>query len=169
MNNSDIIEIKIKDYENYTINILGEIKNIKTGRILKYSTDKDGYYKIGLSKNSVQKIYSIHRLIAQHFIPNPENKPFIDHKDNNKKNNSIDNLRWCSSLENNRNVAKKKGLSSIYKGVCFDKKTKKWRVSIRINNTKKYLGLYTIEEEGAKVYDNYIIYHNLQEYFKLNF
>jgi len=169
MKNSDIIEIKqIKDFENYTINILGEIKNIKTGNILKQSIDGKGYYKIKLSQNNIKKTLNIHRLLAQHFIPNPENKAIVDHKDNNIKNNSIDNLRWCSRQQNAQNSVKQKNTSSIYKGVFWSIKNKKWITYLHINK-KIYLGSFTTEEDAGKAYDKYIIEHNLQEYFKLNF
>lgn len=164
----DIIETKIKGFEKYTINIFGEIKNIKTGRILKNTKNSDGYYKTALSQNGVMKYFKIHRLIAQHFLPNPGNKPIVDHKDNDKKNNSIDNLRWSSNQENCRNTVKQKNTSSIYKGVSWYAKSKKWRAQI-CNKTKIRLGYYLTEEEAGKAYDKYIIDHNLQEFLKLNF
>ena len=69
-----------------------------------------GYYALGLedpkstSKNRIQKIHKIHRLLAEYFIPNPDNKPCINHKDGNKLNNSLDNLEWVTISENTKHA-----------------------------------------------------------------
>lgn len=62
-----------------------------------------GYVRCSLSKNGVSKNYCVHKLVAQAFIPNPENKPQVDHIDTNTLNNRVDNLRWVTCLENNNN------------------------------------------------------------------
>jgi hypothetical protein len=59
-----------------------------------------GYLHIKLFKNGVRKYYSIHRIVALNFIPNPENKPQVNHKDGNKSNNTVENLEWVTSKEN---------------------------------------------------------------------
>lgn len=67
------------------------------------SFDQKGYVKVGLSykaKNIKNECHGIHRLVALHFIPNPENKPQVNHKDCNKKNNHVDNLEWVTHSEN---------------------------------------------------------------------
>jgi len=73
----------------------GGLYHVK-GRILKSKLEKDGYYRIGLSKNKIKKYYRINRLVAETFIPNPNNYPVVNHKDENKLNNRVDNLEWCS-------------------------------------------------------------------------
>jgi len=88
----------ILDYENYEVSNLGNVRNKKTGRILK-SYDKGGYAVISLSKTK-GKLYQIHRLVCQAFIPNPENKPQVNHKDKNGLNNNVSNLEWNSHQEN---------------------------------------------------------------------
>lgn len=87
----------IQDYENYEVSNLGNVRNKKTGRILK-SYDKGGYAVIGLSKS---KTFQVHRLVCQAFIPNPENKPQVNHIDKNGLNNNVKNLEWNTVLENN--------------------------------------------------------------------
>lgn len=72
-------------------------------RILTPTISKRGYYTVGLNKNGKTKTMTLHRLIAKAFIPNPENKGYIDHIDTNRLNNDIRNLRWVTSKENANN------------------------------------------------------------------
>ena len=81
-------------------------------KILKIRKNKYGYSSIRLyNENSKQKDFTIHRLVAQAFIPNPENKPCVNHIDGNKMNNHIDNLEWCTHTENSKH-SYDKGLQS---------------------------------------------------------
>jgi len=89
----------ISDYENYEVSNLGNVRNKKTGRVLK-SYNKGGYAVVGLSKTK-GKIFQVHRLVCQAFIPNLENKPQVNHIDKNGLNNNVTNLEWNSVLENN--------------------------------------------------------------------
>jgi len=94
----------------YQISNFGNIKSLSFGaknkkitnkpKILKSSPSNCGYYKIQLYKNGKSKMFYIHRLVAEIFIPNPQNKPQVNHKDGNKSNNHISNLEWCSAKEN---------------------------------------------------------------------
>lgn len=72
-------------------------------RILSPLVSKRGYYVVGLSKNGKTKTHTLHRLIAKAFIPNPENKLYIDHIDTNRLNNDLSNLHWVTSKENSNN------------------------------------------------------------------
>ena len=90
----------------YEVSNWGRVKSlprngtVKYARILKLYTDKDGYLYVVLSKNNKQKLFKIHRLVAEAFIPNPNNLPMINHKDENKQNNNVENLEWCSAKYN---------------------------------------------------------------------
>ena len=90
----------IKNYEGiYQVNVLGEVKNIKFNRILKnVSTGK--YLKVVLFKKGKGKQYLIHRLISEYFIPNPSNKPCINHINGDGLDNRLDNLEWVTHKEN---------------------------------------------------------------------
>lgn len=95
----------IKGYKGlYQISNLGNVKSLKREKLKKdkiikpYNTK--GYLRIGLLKNKVRKGHFIHRLIAQEFIPNPENKPFINHINGITNDNNIKNLEWCTHQEN---------------------------------------------------------------------
>ena len=91
---------EIKDYDGeYYVSNFGRVRN-KTRLLNPYKTQK-GYRGVRLTKNNVVKNYLVHRLVAMAFIDNPNNYPTINHKDENKENNRIDNLEWCSYSYNN--------------------------------------------------------------------
>ena len=78
----------------------GKVRNIKTGRIMSEFISNDGYAFVVLSLNGKKKRFSVHRLVATMFIPNPDNLPEVDHIDRNRSNNSVENLRWVSHRDN---------------------------------------------------------------------
>lgn len=93
--------IPIKNYENkYLIRSDGVVINNKTNRQLKPSKQTNGYLIVSLSKNNIKHTVTIHRLVAEHFIKNPNKYNQINHIDENKNNNSVENLEWCSCQMN---------------------------------------------------------------------
>ena len=89
----------IKNYENYQINNMGIIINKKTGRELK-QYEKKGYMNVSLFKNGKKKNKLVHRLVAETFLENLKNYPQVNHKNENTRDNSVDNLEWCTALYN---------------------------------------------------------------------
>lgn len=85
-----------KIFEDYYATSTGQIYSNKTHTYLKQRISRRGYYIVNLSVKGKCKTYSVHRLIAKAFIPNPNNYPIINHIDGNKLNNNISNLEWCS-------------------------------------------------------------------------
>ena len=84
----------------YQVSNLGRVKSVKRNKILSQKHNWDGYLRIQLWRNNKNKYVSIHRLVAEAFIENPNKKPFINHIDGNKQNNNVDNLEWCTQKEN---------------------------------------------------------------------
>lgn len=97
----------------------------RKGKDCKKILTEDGYYKAGLSKNGVEKRHFIHRLVALHFIENPNNLECVNHKDENKINNCVDNLEWCSREYNNNYGTRNKriGEAESIKTAMIDKNT----------------------------------------------
>lgn len=75
---------------------------IRKGKVLKETVDKDGYLHVSLSKESIQRRFSIHRLVAKHFIPNPQDLPQVNHKNEVVYDNRLENLEWCDCVYNIR-------------------------------------------------------------------
>lgn len=91
----------IYKFPNYKVNEYGDIRNIKKNKLMSVYTKDNGYKFVKLSNNGTSKECRVHRLVAEAFIPNPDNLPFINHKDEDRGNNNVDNLEWCTSSYNN--------------------------------------------------------------------
>lgn len=145
--------VKIKNFENYEISNLVEVRNTKTGNILKPHKNKNGYLQILLRKDGKIKCFYIHRLIAECFIPNPDNLPCINHKDENKLNNNIINLEWCSYKYNANYGTFKERVSKAHKGKSLTKEHRQkmsfshkgqegyWKGKHRSDETKQKISL----------------------------
>lgn len=97
-------EIKdVKGFENYKVTCDGRVWSKLTNRWLIPSVTKDGYLRVKLcyGGNGTYKCKCVHRIVAETYIPNPDNLPQVNHKDENPKNNNVDNLEWCTSQYNN--------------------------------------------------------------------
>lgn len=94
----------IEGYEGlYQVSNLGNVKSLNYGkeRILKPIKNGKGYLQVILCKNGKHKMYQVHRLVATVFLPNPNNLPCVNHKDENSLNNCLYNLEWCTYSYNN--------------------------------------------------------------------
>ena len=136
--------MQVQDYPNYLIHRDGRVQNKKTERFLKPQKYKTGYSFIALSKNKKQKFFLLHRLIAIHYIPNPDNLPIVDHKNQKNTDNRIENLRWCTHSQNSRNCKMQKNNTSGFTGISkeFSKKCKQgyfYRFHVCIDGKQKWI------------------------------
>ena len=144
----------IEGYDNYMVSSFGNVKNVNTGRILKPSVHK-GYLQVNLYVNNSRTLLTIHRLVANAFLPDAENEEqiMIDHINRQPLDNHYLNLRWVSNKQNQQNRTKQQNTSSCYKGVYFNKSSQKWHAHIFINGKNKYLGYFETERDGAIAYN----------------
>lgn len=101
----------------YQISNYGNVRSLKKDAFLMKGGYLKGYKIISLWKNGTGKMFRVHRLVAAAFIPNPENKPCIDHIDGDRTNNHADNLRWVTAKENSNNY----NAPNTYKGKKINK------------------------------------------------
>lgn len=120
----------------YTITEKGEIINNRSGRILKPQPNGKGYLRVHIGGEN----HFVHRLVAERYIPNPENKPQINHKDGNKLNNCVENLEWVTNQEN-RDHAIKNGLHICGEKCRWAKLTQKQVDYIRANKSLNFTQL----------------------------
>ena len=84
----------------YAVTSCGKVWSYKSKKFLKPQVEKNGYLRVGLHKDGQKKVYFIHRLVAEAYIPNPEGLPQVNHKDEVKTNNCLQNLEWCDPKYN---------------------------------------------------------------------
>ena len=170
----------IKNYEGlYKVSNTGKIKSLKRvsthngsysrtilvkEKELKQSITKCGYHAVTLYKNGIRKFKTVHRLVAQEFILNPNNYKEVNHIDLNKSNNNTNNLEWCNREQNINHYYANSNKSSKYKGVSYSKERKKWCAFVDINKKRFSLGRFKTELEAKEYRDNFI--NNLNKQIK---
>lgn len=114
--------VQIKDFPNYRVDRNGNVFNSK-GQCLKHETTNKGYHRVSLcNETEKHKRKSVHRLVAEAFIPNPNNLSQVNHKNENKTDNSVSNLEWCSPSDNLRysGVIEKASVAKFTRIRCMD-------------------------------------------------
>ena len=154
----------ISGYLNYQVSNIGRVRNSKTGKNLKPGCVHGGYEQVNIGRSNPQKI---HRLVAHEFIENPTNLPCVDHIDGCPKNNKISNLRWCNRSQNSMNTVKRKDTTSKYKGVSWDRCSKRWKVQLKLHHRIEFLDKFDSEIDAAKAYNQAAIKY-FGEFAKLN-
>lgn len=154
--------VELEGYENlYWISPTGLIRNHKL--IRKYQMINSGYWSINLTKDGYSRRFTVHRLVAKHFVDNPEGKPFVNHKDGNRLNNNANNLEWVTHTENLKHArdigltvynyptkGKKLSSKSKYFNVSWDKSRNLWLAAIRIEGKNYGQRRFKTEVEAAK-------------------
>jgi len=132
----------IKGYEDYQIYPDGRVWSKKTKKFLKAYDNGHGYLYLKIScKLKIKKSFYIHRLVAEHYIHNPENKKEVDHINRNRSDNTFENLRWISHQDNQLNMGKRKDNTTGHSGICKTKdgtwRYDKWYKKKRLYKTFK--------------------------------
>ena len=135
----------------YKVSETGLIKSFKTNKILKVFNGS-GYDKITLCKNGKTKKYFIHRLIAEHFIPNPDTLPTVNHKNGDKKDNRLFNLEWSSYKQ--QELHKKREIQGNKRGVFTNTGGRTWYSRIKNEDRYQYLGSFSTKEEAEDIFYN---------------
>jgi hypothetical protein len=132
------------------------------GEIKPILNTENGYYRVSLTKDNKRKKTMLHRLIAEQFIPNPNNYKNVDHINGIKTDNRIENLRWCSQADNTRfeNHKLRKNNTSGYRGITFDKRGNKYQTEANINGKQLYIGRFDTLEMAIQERNKHLMYHN---------
>lgn len=139
----------ITNFENYSISTLGKVINNNTKKVKKPTDNYSGkgYLCVDLHNNGKRKRFYVHRLVADAFIPNPENKPYINHKDGNPKNNRVENLEWCTPRENVEHASKVLGAMKQYTNANNKRKKKVKQIDIVTN---RVVGIFDSMREAER-------------------
>ena len=131
--------MEIHGYTDYLIYNDGRVFSKFSNKFLKPGTNgRTGYKFIKLSNDNKQGSHTIHRLIALHYINNPENKRCVDHINRIKSDNRVENLRWVTHSENKQNQSKRVDNKSGHKYISYNKSRDRWAFKKTINKKKTH-------------------------------
>lgn len=138
--------------DRYYINNVGDIYSVVKGGLLTERLDRKGYKTAVIYTDSGNKTKKVHRLMAEAFLPNPENLIDVNHKNGIPGDNSIENLEWVSRRENLSHRYFGKKTTSKYVGVSFDKSKNKWVCQFGLSGDKIKVGAFNTEIEAHQAY-----------------
>ena len=148
---------ELKEFDNYMINKNGEIYSKKHKKVMKQFISNKGYYYLKIRKDNKSYSKLIHRLLGLQFLDNSNNLPLIDHKNRNKLDNNLNNLRWVTRSENCKNLGMREDREVKYIGVrkVKNKIKKPYRSETTFNNKKYHVGYFDSEEEAYEAYKKF--------------
>lgn len=144
--------MEIQGYSNYLIYEDGRVYSKKSKRFLTPYLGKCGYIRIKLCHNAKPVTKKIHRLIAEHYIPNPENKPEVDHINRNRQDYRIENLRWVTKSENEQNKGMRCNNTSGIKNIGPYKNGYRY---VKVFKGKEHIRQFKTLEEAIQYKEQY--------------
>ncbi len=144
--------MEVKDFPDYLIFRNGAVLSKKTKKFLKPGHDGYGYYYYHISHNGKSKKKKIHRLVAEHYIPNPHNYPQVDHINRLRNDNRLSNLRWVNPImqaSNRKERCDNTNNTSGHKNISFYKGCDKW-VFMKQKNKKSFRKFFNTLEEAIE-------------------
>ena len=147
--------MEVKGFDNYLIYPDGRVWSKNVNRFLKEKINNCGYSEVTLYKDGKQKTCGIHRLVALHYIDNPDNLPQVDHRYRDKRDNRVENLSWVTRSENQQNTGIRKTNTSGYKNISYYKKDNLYTYGKMYNKVYHRKSFKTLEEalEYKKEYE----------------
>ena len=146
--------MEIQGFPNYLIYDDGRVFSKYKNDYMKHKVSKSGYYHLSLCQDGKSKNYYTHRLVAIHYLPNPQNLPEIDHINRDKSDNRLQNLRWSSKRDNAQNKGMFKNNKTGHKGITFVKSTNRWKYQ---KNFKGYCKSRSFKSKTDALCFKYII------------
>lgn len=129
----------------FEISNLGNLKTMRTNKLYTQHKNSSGYMCI-----TKDKLYLIHRIVATAFIPNPENKPFVNHKDGNKENNTVDNLEWVTKRENELHSVRVLGNKRNTSGLRYNWENPIHRTPVALFKNNELIKVFASQVDCAK-------------------
>ena len=143
----------IDGYLNYQVSNTGYVRNANNGELVQ-QRKRSGYWIVHVRTDVKRTTCSVHRLVAKSFIANPDNKSQVDHINNNKDNNCMNNLRQATHQENQRTKQKTlRPTTSNFVGVCWNKYHQQWQAKISINKKRIHIGYFDDPKDAARAYN----------------
>lgn len=156
--------VKVRGYPKYSVNQRGQVLSSRSNKVLKTDDNHKGRLMVRLYNSDGSKVFQVHRLVAQAFIPNPRNLKYVNHKDSNLKNNNVSNLEWCTSSYNmvhaydsgSRKLLKRSKVQSRFRGISWSVVHKRWRAMVMKNGKSYFIGSFKLEDDAKKAYESFI-------------
>jgi len=138
--------MEVRGYPNYLIYPDGRVYNKKIKRYLKPRDNGRGYLQLNLYKDGNKKSHTIHRLVAEHYIENPDNKPEVDHGNGIRTDNRVENLSWVTHSENNHNKGVYKNNKLRIKNIHYNKTKDRYEFHKMIRGERHLKYFKTLKE-----------------------
>lgn len=144
-------------YNMFSISDKGNIKNNKTGRVLKLQRNHKGYLEVRVTINKIKKTLKPHRLVAFYFVENKENKPQVNHIDGNKENNNVNNLEWVTNHENAQHAIINGLWNNVFKASQTENNKRKKKIIARNISTEEIIEFESISEAERTLKTKHIV------------